>query len=252
MFRVGNFRNLPYFCLKFYRKQDKILHRKNCSALKEVMNFPRQIMVSVEGNIGCGKTTLLNYFDQFDNVETMQEPIEQWINVDGHNSLEQLYQDPSRWSFTFNSHALLTRVDLHTRPPTKTVRMLERSVFSTYHCFIRNNFLSKDLNGLEFAVLKKWFHWLIYKHNLGLDQIVYLKADPHLCFERLKKRCRKEEDPVPVSLLENLHKIHEEWLIKQSYGPLPAPVKVIDTNLHLEKLFNVYEEEKSQILCQAL
>ncbi|GAB1602913.1 thymidine kinase 2, mitochondrial-like, partial [Argonauta hians] len=215
-------------------------------------NLPKRIVVSVEGNIGCGKTTLLNYLNQFEDIETVQEPIQQWIDVDGHNSLEYLYQNPPRWSFTFNNHALLTRADLHTRPQSKTIRMLERSVFSTYHCFIRNNYLSKELNGLEYAVLRKWFQWLIHKHDFSLNQIVYLQADPQICFERLKKRSRREEDLVPKSLLEKLHKIHEEWLIKQTYGPLPAPVKVINTDMPLEELFLVYEEKKSQILCNAL
>lgn len=43
--------------------------------------------VIVEGNIGSGKTTLLNYFSKYRDVEVLQEPVEKWRNVDGHNLL---------------------------------------------------------------------------------------------------------------------------------------------------------------------
>lgn len=47
----------------------------------------RPFTVLVEGNIGCGKTTLLNYFTKFDDVRVLTEPIEMWRNCRGHNLL---------------------------------------------------------------------------------------------------------------------------------------------------------------------
>lgn len=208
--------------------------------------------VSIEGNIGCGKSTLLNYFNKFEVTETIQEPIHQWTNVDGHNALASLYQDEQRWSFTFNMYALLTRVKLHTALQTKPVRLLERSVYSTHHCFVKNGFQSGAMTGLEYAVLSQWFNWLVSAHDTQLDLIVYLKADPNICYERLKKRSRKEEETVPVTLLENLHKMYEDWLINQVHGPLPAPVMVLDANYGLEEMVQVYEAKKESILCGAL
>ena len=47
----------------------------------------RPFTVIVEGNIGSGKTTFLNYFSNFKDVEVLQEPIDRWRNVQGHNLL---------------------------------------------------------------------------------------------------------------------------------------------------------------------
>lgn len=43
--------------------------------------------VIVEGNIGSGKTTFLNYFNKKDNVCVLAEPVDMWRNCNGHNLL---------------------------------------------------------------------------------------------------------------------------------------------------------------------
>lgn len=209
----------------------------------------RKYTVSIEGNIGCGKTTLLEYFKSSKVVEAIKEPVDQWTNVQGHNALQLLYEDPSRWSFSFNIYAQLTRVQMHTRPHNKPVKMLERSLYSTRHCFVENDFRNETINGLEYAILKEWFSYLTHLPGTAVDLIVYLRADPTTCYGRIKKRSRKEEACVPYSLIENLHNLHEEWLVKQSCGKLPAPVLVLDANHEYQKMTEIYEEKRQEILC---
>ena len=69
----------------------------------------RPFVVSVEGNIGSGKSTMLSYFEKFGDVELVPEPVGQWCDLNGHNLLAKLYEDPSRWSFQFQSYVQLTR-----------------------------------------------------------------------------------------------------------------------------------------------
>ena len=61
------------------------------------MKDSRPFTVVVEGNIGCGKTTFLDYFSKFsDRVEVLTEPVDRWRNVNGHNLLQLMYENPSR------------------------------------------------------------------------------------------------------------------------------------------------------------
>lgn len=46
--------------------------------------------VFIEGNIGSGKTTFLNYFKKFDEVCLQAEPVEKWRDVAGVNLLVSL------------------------------------------------------------------------------------------------------------------------------------------------------------------
>ena len=72
----------------------------------------KPFLVTVEGNIGSGKSTMLNYFNKMEDVELCPEPVNQWCDLDGHNLLGKLYEDPNRWSFQFQSYVQLTRLQI--------------------------------------------------------------------------------------------------------------------------------------------
>ncbi|KAK3089826.1 hypothetical protein FSP39_006846 [Pinctada imbricata] len=210
----------------------------------------KSFMVSVEGNIGSGKTTLLEYFKNSPNVEAIREPVEQWTNIQGHNALKLLYENPSRWSFSFNLYAQLTRIQMHMKETEKPVKLLERSLHSTRFCFVENDFRKKTINELEYTILTQWFEHLTSKENTDLDLIVYLRADPSICYERIKKRSRKEEAGVPFELIKDLHELHEEWLVQQKYYKAPAPVLVsLDANCEYQRMTEVYDMKRQEILC---
>lgn len=42
---------------------------------------------------------------------------------------------------------------------------------------------------------------------------MYLRTTPEVVYERMRKRARSEESCVPLKYLEELHKLHEDWLI---------------------------------------
>ena len=60
----------------------------------------RPFTVMVEGNIGSGKSTYLKHFTKeaklSDNVEVVMEPVEKWRNLNTHNLLQMMYEDPCR------------------------------------------------------------------------------------------------------------------------------------------------------------
>lgn len=229
---------------------DDLEHLDGVSGLRQFcQRRKKKFTVSIEGNIGCGKSTLLNYFMSCPTVKALKEPVEQWTNVQGHNALKLLYQDPKRWSFSFNNYAFLTRLEMHKFKADVPVKMLERSLYSTRHVFVENSHTTGDLTSLEFAVLSEWFDFITAAQKIDVDLFVYLRAPPEVCYERIKKRNRKEETGVPFEFIENLHTLHEEWLLKPEDHKVPAPVLVLDASHELPKMQQIYEEYKSEILC---
>lgn len=54
------------------------------------------------------------------------------------------------------------------------------------------------IDEMEYEVYKRWYEWLMAHHRPKVDLIVYLRTDPEVCMERLKKRARSEEAGVPL------------------------------------------------------
>ncbi|XP_005093235.2 thymidine kinase 2, mitochondrial [Aplysia californica] len=205
------------------------------------------LVVCVEGNIGCGKTTLLEYFKTASGCEILAEPVEKWRNVKGFNALELMYQDPVRWGMALQTHVQLTMLQNHSKPMTEPVKLMERSIFSAKYCFTDNLFHSGKMPAIEHAILTEWFDWIIQSQNIKVDLFVYLRTDPELLYSRIKQRCRPEEEGIPLDYLRTLHQLHEEWLIHKK-SPCPAEVLVIDANSSLEEMQIAYEFHKSKIL----
>ncbi len=63
------------------------------------------MLLSLEGNIGAGKSTFIKILQKnlINIYETIPEPVAEWQNISGKggNLLELLYSDPKRWAYTF-------------------------------------------------------------------------------------------------------------------------------------------------------
>ena len=59
----------------------------------------KPFVVTIEGNIGSGKSTMLEFYRSLEEVQLHPEPVDKWTNLNGQNLLQKLYEDPKRWSF---------------------------------------------------------------------------------------------------------------------------------------------------------
>ena len=60
---------------------------------------------------------------------------------------------------------------------------------------------------------------------------MYIRTDPEVCLERLRRRARSEEAGVPLSYLKSLHKHYEDWLVHRTLGAdLDIPILILDGN----------------------
>lgn len=74
--------------------------------------------ISIEGNIGVGKSTFLRLMNKVKglegNIVTMPEPVSKWQDVAGKgNLLQKFYEEPNRYAYTFQSYAFITRFVQH-------------------------------------------------------------------------------------------------------------------------------------------
>ncbi|XP_068626210.1 deoxynucleoside kinase isoform X2 [Battus philenor] len=218
------------------------------------MSIPtaKPFTVFVEGNIGSGKTTFLEHFRQFEDITLLTEPVEEWRNLRGWNLLDLMYKEPAKWAMTFQAYVSLTMLEMHRRTTSTPVKLMERSIYSARYCFVEQMMRTGTLHPAQFAVLDEWFRFIHQQIPIEADLIVYLKTTPSIVHERIKKRARSEEQCVPLSYIEALHKLHEDWLINRTFAECPAPVLVLDADLDLSQITEEYKRSEQQILRKAL
>ncbi|XP_066986567.1 deoxynucleoside kinase-like isoform X1 [Macrobrachium rosenbergii] len=208
----------------------------------------RPFTVSIEGNIGSGKSTFLHHFSALPGVATYQEPLGLWTNLKGHNLLGKLYEDPQRWSFLFQSYVQLTRLDIHLQDTNCPVKLIERSLQNNRYCFVESGYDCGHLQGVEYSVLCEYFDLLESQLDIGIDLIVYLRSTPEVVHDRMLRRGRSEEAGVPLEYLKQVHEYYERWLLQHKPRSPPAPVLVIDADKDLNEVVKEYEEKKSFIM----
>lgn len=175
-------------------------------------------MLIVEGNIGAGKSTFLRIIGQRLAAEVVYEPHEQWQSVGGENLLDKFYADTKRWSYSFQTYAFVTRVvqqEQYARAARCATQVYERSVYSDRYCFAKNCYQMGTMTALEWKLYQEWFSWLVDSYTIKPDGFIYLQTDPEVCFQRLTKRNRSEEQQVELDYIKLLHEKHESWLIEK-------------------------------------
>lgn len=160
------------------------------------------MQVIVEGNIGSGKTSLINFFKENNSKQILSilEPVSLWRDCHGHNMFQLMSKDPYKYAFPFQQYVQLTMSELHRMPlPTnKSVKLMERSLYSARHCFVENHHRNGVINDAEYAVYEEYFKFLTKDNLAPVDIILYLKASPEVCLQRIKDRNRNEETTIPL------------------------------------------------------
>jgi len=226
---------------------------------KRSRNTP--VRISIEGNIATGKSTFIKILEDAsidEDWEITPEPVSQWTQIDGEqkaggNLLELFYNDPKRWSYTFQSYALLSRMRLQREPfgADCQARLSERSIHSDRYIFARNCFETGLMTETEWAIYQEWSSYLLNSlGELKLDGFIYLRADPKICSSRMAKRGRPEEQGVTIDYLNQLHEKHEAWLHRREFSNenIMSDIPILEIDCDIE--FHDDEAIKKSMLDQ--
>lgn len=193
----------------------------------------KPVIISIEGNIGVGKSTLITIISQLlkHNCEIIYEPVDLWLTITDDNKkniLQLFYDDKKKWAFTFQMIAglsIIQNMNNILKVTKKKYLFLDRSFLTTKYTFEKMSYDNGLLNIIEhttYKLLCEYYENTYYKDYKHIH--IYLKCDPNISFERIKKRNRVEESNITLEYLTELSKYHDEWLLNNDN------VLVIDCN----------------------
>jgi deoxyadenosine/deoxycytidine kinase len=184
---------------------------------------------TIDGNIGCGKTSVLNYLHKYKNIQIDLEPIEKWKPF-----LDNIYLSKTGY-FNFQIKVWLDRAWIQEKD-NKSIILMERSPFFIRNTFNKNDFNNNNINEDEYNVLNEMYNKTdtIWKSNL----YIYLHSSPNKCLERINYRGRNNELNITLDYLTEIHNLHEETYKKA----LENNLNIIIINVNNKTIQEIAEE----------
>lgn len=198
----------------------------------------KKIIISIEGNIGSGKTTQLDLLkDIYKNdkkIIFIDEPLDEWQNVkgdDGINILQNFYENPKKYACLFQILAFNTRFSQYMTALLNmdaTVIIMERSVDADMKVFA--NMQSENMTSIQYEVYKKIYD--MWSPFISKVNHIYLRTEPSTAFNRMMERNRSEEK-ISLEFIQQCHNYHDAWLCENDDGTSI----VINSGICKEELF---------------
>ena len=197
-------------------------HQVRSTQLRINDNITTPIIISIEGNIGSGKSTLVQELKKSNlypnsKVCYLLEPVEEWNKITDNNEtiIEKYYKDQKTYAFQFQMMAYISRLKQirNAMKENYDIIITERSVMSDKNVFAKMLYDDKILSETEYAIYKEWYNEFIA--DIPEPIIVYLKTDPEVALSRVIKRNRPGEN-IPLEYLEKCSNYHNLWILEKN------------------------------------
>jgi deoxyguanosine kinase len=206
--------------------------------------------ISIEGNIGSGKSTLLanlrEHYKNNDNVIFLKEPVDEWAkikDINGTTILEKFYANQEKYSFSFQMMAYVSRIKV-LRDTLKEKRdnnknqenrdfiiITERSLYTDKMVFAKMLYDSGKIEDVNYQIYLNWFD--TFSSEFPVHKVVYVKASPEKCYERIARRSREGEENIPLEYLTACSLYHDNMLDKSTSTCVCNEQLILDGNIDI-------------------
>jgi deoxyadenosine/deoxycytidine kinase len=180
--------------------------------------------ITVAGNIGAGKSTLVKLLSERLEWQPFYEP------VANNPYLADFYKDMISWGFHsqvfFLTHRLCVYQELSAWP---TSVILDRSLYEDAEIFADNLFAQGYMNERDFKTYQQLYSILL-NFLPTPDVVIYLRCSVTTLMDRIHKRGRDFERSMDSSYLETLNQAYEKWIAEFTLCPI-LTVPADDLNL---------------------
>lgn len=183
--------------------------------------------VAVAGNIGVGKSTLVDLLCRQMSWEPFYEPVAE------NPYLSDFYRDMASWAFHSQVFFLTHRLRAHHRlsqHPTSVIQ--DRSVYEDAEIFAQNLFLQGYIHPRDYGTYRELYETLV-EFLPPPDLVIYLRASVPTLLQRIARRGREYERLISAEYLLGLNNLYEKWIGGFTLCPvLTVPADHLDYVAH--------------------
>lgn len=168
--------------------------------------------IAIAGNIGTGKSSLVEFLTRTYGIEPFYEPNEE------NPYLPDFYQDMNRWAFHSQLYFLSTKFRMHQQLERSAgVVVLDRTIYEDAEIFATALHEMRKFTGRDWET-----YWNFYQVILDAirppDLMIYLRCSMRTLRKRIRLRGRDMEQDIPLAYLKRLQRLYEDWLSSYRFG----------------------------------
>ncbi len=165
-----------------------------------------QKIIGIAGNIGAGKTSLVEFLTSTYQITPFYEP------NDSNPYLDDFYQDMQRWAFHSQLYFLASKFKIHQMvEKIPGVVVQDRTVFEDVEIFATALQQTGKINQRDWQTYLS-FYASIRSTIKPPDLMIYLKCSIRTTRKRIKIRGRTMEQNMPLGYLKRLEKLYQNWI----------------------------------------
>lgn len=170
--------------------------------------------IAVAGNIGVGKSSLVDFLCRHFQIKPFYEP------NDANPYLADFYKDMKAWAYhsqvSYLAHKFKIHQQLGCHPETV---VQDRTIYEDAEVFCTNLFKSGYICERDFATYMEMYR-AILKSLTPPNIMIYLKCSIRTMKKRITQRGRKMELSIPTEYLKRLDKLYEDWIGSYTASPV--------------------------------
>jgi deoxyadenosine/deoxycytidine kinase len=183
--------------------------------------------IAVAGNIGVGKSTLVNLLCQYLDWQPFFEPVTE------NPYLADFYKDMSAWSFQSQIFFLTHRLRMHQELLHIAGSVIQdRSIYEDAEIFAHNLYLQGYFNPRDYDTYRTLYQTLS-EFLPPPDLVIYLRSSVSTLLRRIASRARDYERTINPAYLDQLNGLYESWIAGFTLCPvLTVPADDLDYVAH--------------------
>ena len=201
--------------------------------------------IAVAGNIGVGKSTLVEMISERLECMPFYEPVAE------NPYLSDFYKDMPAWSFHSQIFFLTHRLRIHqdlVRTPGSVIQ--DRSIYEDAEVFAQNLFLQGHISERDYATYRSLYRTLA-EYLPPPDLVIYLRASVPTLLKRIALRNRDYERSIEPAYLDHLNSLYENWITHFTLCPvLTVPADELDYVAHTQHLELIISKVKEKLTGQ--